>query len=66
MRNFFIIDSDLVIAEDLTDAGLVSYAYEKWVDDYENRNEFEEPDDIDSALTYLECYYKIIEGEYIA
>ena len=66
MRKFFIIDYDRVIAENLTEEDLVSYAYEKWVEDYEIKDSFEEPNDMDSALEYLEYYYNIIEGEYIA
>lgn len=65
-RNFFIVDYDIIIAEDLTEDGLISYAYEKWVEDYEVRSEFDEPDDVASAVEYLEHYYHIIEGEYIA
>jgi hypothetical protein len=63
---YFIIDYDLVIAENLTDEDLISYAYEKWDEDYEIKKSFEEPEDIDSAIEYLEHYYRIIEGEYIA
>lgn len=66
MKKFFIIDYDLVVAENLTEKDLVSYAYEKWVEDYEIKDSFEEPADMDSALEYLEYYYHIIEGEYIA
>lgn len=65
MRKYFIIDYDLVVAENLTEKDLVSYAYEKWVEDYEIKDSFEEPNDMGSALEYLEYYYNIIEGEYI-
>ena len=66
MKKFFIIDYDIVVAEDLTEQDLISYAYEKWVEDYEIKSAFEEPDDMASAVEYLEHYYHIIEGEYIA
>lgn len=65
MSNFFIVDYDIIIAEDLTEEALISYAYEKWVEDYEIRNEFDEPDDLGAALEYLEHYYHVIKGEYI-
>ena len=66
MRKFFIVDYDTIIAENLTEEDLISYAYEKWFEDYEIKKSFEEPDDMDSAIEYLEHYYHIIEGEYIA
>ena len=62
---YFIIDSDILVAENLTEEDFISYAYEMWVDDFEHKDAFEEPDDFSSAKEYLEYYYNILKGDYI-
>lgn len=66
MKNrYFIVDSDIIVGENFTEDDLVEFAYEMWLDDYEHKYRFEEPDDMESALDYLEMNYSIIEGNYI-
>lgn len=66
MKNsYFVVDSDIIVGENFTEDGLVEFAYEMWLDDYEYKDMFEEPDDMESALDYLETKYSIIEGNYI-
>lgn len=62
---YFVVDYDVLIAEDLTEQGLITYAYEKWLEDSDVKDDFEEPDDLVTALEYLDYYYKVIKGEYI-
>ena len=64
MLRYFIIDSDRVVAEDLTEQDLIDYAYAKWSED-DIKTDFEEPDDITTSRDYLEYYYRIIAGRYI-
>lgn len=62
---YFIVDYDTLIAEDLTERDLITYAYEKWLEDSVVRDDFEEPDDLATASEYLDYYYNVIKGEYI-
>lgn len=62
---YFIVDYDILIAENLTELDLITYAYEKWSEDSEVKDAFEEPDDLVTALEYLDYYYSVIKGEYI-
>lgn len=62
---YFIVDYDILIAENLTELDLITYAYEKWSEDSDIKDNFEEPDDLVTALEYLDYYYNVIKGEYI-
>lgn len=62
---YFIVDYDIVRAENLTEQDLITYAYEKWLEDSNVKDDFEEPDDLATALEYLDYYYNVIKGEYI-
>lgn len=62
---YFIVDYDTLIAEDLTEQDLIIYAYEKWLEDSDIKDSFKRPDDLVTALEYLDYYYNVIKGEYI-
>lgn len=62
---YFIIDYDTVVAENLSEQDFISYAYEMWFDDWECKDNFDEPDDLGSALEYLEDKFNIIKGKYL-